>query len=112
MFKTGTSSASQDSVAITRVKIILERELEKRRASQSGGVAVEGLGQDDEKTEMGGLECGDGTATFKFDDWEGGEVAFVSTHIHLGKPPSDKETNEKDGDDGLSELHDWLANNM
>ncbi|KAF5358154.1 hypothetical protein D9756_001314 [Leucocoprinus leucothites] len=105
------ASASQDSLAISRVKTILERELEKRRASQSGGVAVEGLGQEDEKAELGGLECGDGTGAFKFDDWEGGEVSFVSTYIRPGKAPEGDEKNEGNGD-GLSELRDWLAGNM
>ncbi|KXN80979.1 Signal recognition particle receptor subunit beta [Leucoagaricus sp. SymC.cos] len=110
LLKIGASSTPQDSLAINRVKTILERELEKRRASQSGGVAVEGLGQEDEKSEMGGLECGDGTGVFKFDDWEGGEVSFVSAYIRPGKTSSD---DEKSGDDdGLSELRAWLVENM
>lgn len=92
------------------MKTILERELEKRRASQTGGVGVEGLGAEDEKTEMGGLECGDGTGVFKFDDWEGGEVSFVSTYVRPGKASSD---DEKSGnDDGLSDLRNWLEDNM
>lgn len=110
LLKTGWSAAQQEPLAVNRVKTILERELEKRRASQSGGVGIEGLGAEDEKAEMGGLECGDGTGTFKFDDWEGGEISFVSTYIRPGKASGEDE--KEDGEDGLSDLRDWLANNM
>ncbi len=59
LLKSGTSIL-QDSLAINRVKTILERELERRRASRSRAVAVEGLGEEDEKGELGsGLECRD-----------------------------------------------------
>ncbi|KAJ3567723.1 hypothetical protein NP233_g6185 [Leucocoprinus birnbaumii] len=103
LLKSG-ASASQDSLAINRVKTILERELEKRRASQSSGVAVEGLGQEDEKAEMGGLECGDGTAAFKFDDWDGGEITFVSTFVRPGKAAVGGDSEKDESDDGLSEF--------
>jgi signal recognition particle receptor subunit beta len=109
LLKTGTGTTQQDSVAINRVKTILERELEKRKAAQSSGIGVEGLGDEGEKTELGGLDCRDGTGPFKFDDWEGGDVSFVSTFMR-GKAPTE---DEKNGDkDGLSELRDWLTDNM
>lgn len=110
LLKAGSSATQNESLAISRVKTILERELEKRRASQSGGVGIEGLGAEDEKTEMGGLDCGEGTNGFKFDDWEGGEVAFVSTYIRPGKSTSDDE--KSGGDDGLTDLRNWLTDNM
>ncbi|EKM82434.1 hypothetical protein AGABI1DRAFT_111060 [Agaricus bisporus var. burnettii JB137-S8] len=110
LLKAGTSVNQNEPLAVTRVKTILERELEKRRASQSGGVGIEGLGAEDEKTEMGGLDCGNGTNAFKFDDWEGGEVAFVSTFVRQAKPNSDDEKCDADG--GLMDLRNWLADNM
>jgi signal recognition particle receptor subunit beta len=110
LLKTGSSVNPNEPLAITRVKTILERELEKRRASQSGGVGIEGLGAEDEKTEMGGLDCGNGTNAFKFDDWEGGEVAFISSFIRPAKFNSDDE--KLDVDDGLSDLRNWLTDNI
>jgi len=110
LLKTGWSASQQEPLAVNRVKTILERELEKRRASQSGGVGVEGLGAEDEKTEMGGLECGDRTGTFKFDEWEGGDISFVSTYVRPGKASSEDE--KENSEDGLSDLRDWLADNM
>ncbi|KAF8912117.1 hypothetical protein CPB84DRAFT_1812255 [Gymnopilus junonius] len=83
LFKTSSSSGtSPTTLAVNRVKAILERELEKRRASQSGGVNVEGLGEEGERTDLGGLECGEKEgSTFKFGDWEGGEITFIGTSI-------------------------------
>lgn len=103
LLKSGTSIL-QDSLAINRVKTILERELERRRASRSRAVAVEGLGEEDEKGELGGgLECR--TGNFKFDDWEGGEIFFVSTYV---RPKGD----DVDSENGLSRLRDWLVKYM
>ncbi|CAK5277635.1 unnamed protein product [Mycena citricolor] len=59
LIKSGAVSTAAEAQAITRVKTILERELEKRKVSQAGGVGIEGLGEEGEKTEMGGLECTD-----------------------------------------------------
>jgi signal recognition particle receptor subunit beta len=121
---TSTISASQarSTLAIARVRTILERELEKRRVAQRGGVAVEGLGaeggQQDGMGEegMGGLECrsgpgGDGT--FRFTEWEAGEVAFLGTWVKVGAGGAvgQNEKGEKgDGEvgDGLDELREWL----
>ncbi|KAF9447266.1 P-loop containing nucleoside triphosphate hydrolase protein [Macrolepiota fuliginosa MF-IS2] len=110
LLRAGSSGAQQEPLAINRVKNILERELEKRRASQSGGVGIEGLGAEDEKSEMGGLECSDETGAFKFDAWEGGEISFVSTYVRPGKPSGDDEKDSNE--DGLSDLRDWLVDNM
>ncbi|KAF8557282.1 hypothetical protein OG21DRAFT_1505501 [Imleria badia] len=104
LLKVGASSNSTSEVAITRVRTILERELEKRRASQSGGVGMESLGAEGEGTEMGGLECsGAAGGAFKFGEWEGGDVDFVSTWVKVG------ETKEESGADGLDEFKDWLS---
>lgn len=104
LLKVGASSNSASEVAITRVCTILERELEKRRASQSGGVGMESLGAEGEGTEMGGLECGGGAGmAFKFDEWEGGDVEFVSTWVKVG------EAKDELSEDGLNDLRDWLA---
>jgi signal recognition particle receptor subunit beta len=112
LLKTTTTSTNfaSDELAINRVKTILERELEKRRVSQSGGVGVEGLGAEGERIEMGGLECNGGAgATFKFADWEGGEVTFIGSSVAFGKPVEDA---EKTGEDGLSSLRAWLDESM
>lgn len=93
----------QDSLAVNRVKSILERELEKRRASRIRDVTVESLGE--EKGELGGLECGNGTENFKFDDWEGGEMSFISTYVRPGG-------DDLNSENGLSKLRDWLVEYM
>ena len=104
LLKVGASSNSTSEVAITRVRTILERELEKRRASQSGGVEVESLGAEGEGTEIGGLECsGAAGGAFKFSEWEGGDVEFVSTWVKVGEAKEDSDA------DGLDELKDWLS---
>lgn len=103
LLKAGASSNSASEVAITRVRTILERELEKRRAAQSGGVGVESLGEGEE-TETGGLACsGAGGGAFKFNEWEGGDVEFVSTWVKVG------EAKNESSSDGLNELKDWLS---
>ncbi|KAI0362396.1 P-loop containing nucleoside triphosphate hydrolase protein [Trametes cingulata] len=102
----GTASASAEQLAINRVRTILERELEKRRASHVNGVAVEGLGEEDAGSELGGLEC-TGNGEFKFAEWEGGEVGFVGTSLAVGKKASRVEEKSAQGD-GLSPLRDWL----
>lgn len=107
LLKGATGGAGDaDALAVNRVKTILERELEKRRASQASGVVVEDLGAEGESVEMGGLECSGGGA-FRFADWEGGEVAFVSTSTKL----SEKQDAEKAGSvsAGLNALTDWLS---
>ncbi|KAF8643799.1 hypothetical protein AX16_008817 [Volvariella volvacea WC 439] len=109
LMRVPAGTTSPTSVAINRVRSVLERELEKRRASHAGGVGVEGLGEEGE-TEMGGLECTNSEGVFRFEDWEGGEVSFVGTHVHVGEkaPPTDDEK----AVDGLQELKDWLLENM
>ncbi|KAF8212054.1 signal recognition particle receptor beta subunit-domain-containing protein [Mycena galopus ATCC 62051] len=103
LLKSGTAaSATSETLAINRVKTILERELEKRRVAQSGGVGVEGLGEEGERTEMGGLECNGEKGVFRFDAWEGGEVLFLGTSVKVGK------VDEKTEVDGLSSLRQWM----
>lgn len=106
LLKTGTSSGTTLSTqAVNRVKTILERELEKRRVSQSGGVGVEGLGAEGEPSDMGGLECsGPGGGTFRCAEWEGGEIEFLGTFVKVGAGVDD----EKGEGNGLSALRDWM----
>ncbi|TDL24846.1 P-loop containing nucleoside triphosphate hydrolase protein [Rickenella mellea] len=97
-----TTSSSQ--LAQSRVRTILERELEKRRASQAGGVGIEGLGAEGDGTEMGGLECRNAAGGFKFSEWEGGEIAFFGTSVPLEKSEKDEGLES----DGLMPFREWL----
>jgi len=103
LLRTTSSNNDPHALAVNRVKTILERELEKRRESQSGGIGVEGLGEEGERTDMGGLDCGEkeGSA-FKFDEWEGGDISFLGTSV----------SPEKGSENNLALLSDWLSNNM
>lgn len=84
---------------MSRVRTILERELEKRRASHANGVGVEGLGADDADSPMGGLGR-TGRGEFKFAEWEGGEVGFVGTSVAVGGAVDEKRR--------LAPLVEWL----
>ncbi|KAK0503342.1 P-loop containing nucleoside triphosphate hydrolase protein [Armillaria luteobubalina] len=102
----GSVNASSDALAINRVKTVLERELEKRRDAQSGSLGVEGLGEE-EKTELGGLECSGTAKTFRFSDWEGGEVYFIATSVKQSDKGVD---DEKSGSHiGLGSLQELLV---
>ncbi|KAF7304958.1 hypothetical protein MKEN_01210300 [Mycena kentingensis (nom. inval.)] len=103
LVKAGAAASTPASLAVTRVKTILERELEKRRLAQTGGVGVEGLGEEGERTEMGGLECGGEKGVFQFDTWEGGEVVFLGTSVKTGE--------EKGEAGGLEGLEEWIEEN-
>ncbi|KAG5636201.1 hypothetical protein H0H81_008871, partial [Sphagnurus paluster] len=111
LLNTGSQAhAAADNLAISRVRSVLERELEKRRASQTGGVGVEGLGEEGEKSEMGGLDCnGPAGSVFKFADWEGGEISFIGTSAKVAQEIEDPEKSEVDG---LLALREWLDQNM
>lgn len=105
----GSASADAGAVAISRVKTVLERELERRRQNQTGGVTVEGLGEEDaERSDWGGLECGAANSTFHFDDWEGGPVTFLATSVRVGQQAI---VDEKAAV-GLSPLWEWLEDNI
>jgi signal recognition particle receptor subunit beta len=104
------SSVSPDANAISRVRNVLERELEKRRVSQSGGVGVEELGEEGSNSEMRGLDRGSGTkGDFRFDDWEGGHVTFLGCSLRFEKVEEDQEKGEQDG---FSSFRQWLEENM
>jgi signal recognition particle receptor subunit beta len=99
------SSGPPEQLAVNRVRTVLERELEKRRQSQAGGMGVESLGGEGDGSELSGLECsGSGGGTFRFADWEGGEVVFLGTSVAA------KEDGEKPspGGGGLDALQHWL----
>jgi len=106
---TSSSNTSADQLAINRVRTILERELEKRRQSQAGGMGIESLGGGEgDHMEVSGLECsGAGGGAFRFSDWEGGEVTFLGTSIsRIGEKVQD----EKAGNiGGLEGLRQWLC---
>lgn len=92
-------------IAISRVRTILERELEKRRASQAGGVGIESLGGEGEIAEMYGLDCsGPADGTFKFSEWEGGDIDFAATWVKVGETIEE----ESEGEEGLAGLKNWL----
>jgi len=106
---TSSSNTPADQLAINRVRTILERELEKRRQSQSGGMGIESLGGGEgDNTEISGLECsGVGGGVFRFSDWEGGEVTFLGTST---SKPGEKDQDEKTDDiGGLESLRQRLS---
>ncbi|KAL5489835.1 hypothetical protein ACEPAI_4667 [Sanghuangporus weigelae] len=107
-----SSSSTQDrsTLAISRVRTVLERELEKRRQVAAGGVGVEGLGAEGEGTEMGGLECGS-SSVFRFSEWEGGEVGFAASFVGVGESTSSEKGGEEKSADsvsGLDALRTWV----
>ncbi len=104
-----SASASAQQLAINRVRTILERELEKRRTSQAGGVGVESLGAEGEEgsSELGGLECS-GSGEFKFAQWEGGEVIFLGTHSVSGAKVAQATDEKSSENDGLAPLREWF----
>ncbi|KAF9227499.1 hypothetical protein BS17DRAFT_773882 [Gyrodon lividus] len=106
LLKLGASSNSATEVAISRVCTILERELEKRKVSQTEGVGVESLGAEGEGSEMGGLDCsGAAGGAFRFSEWEGGEVDFAATWVKVGDV---KDVEKSTSEDGLDGLKGWL----
>ena len=106
---TSSSNTPADQLAINRVRTILERELEKRRVSQTGGMGIESLGGGEgDNTEVSGLECsGVGRGGFKFSDWEGGDITFLGTSIsRIGEKAQDEKA---DNIGGLEGLQQWLS---
>lgn len=110
LLKTGSASAtsSSEQLAINRVQTVLERELEKRRRSHTGRVAMDELGAEGEdSTELGGLDCtGHPGDAFKFADWEGGNIDFVGSWVKVGERVEVKE--KESGGEGIGRLLAWL----
>lgn len=106
-----SSTPDRSSLAISRVRTVLERELEKRRSAAAGGVGVEGLGEEgeDNSADLGGLECGS-SSVFRFAEWEGGEVGFAATYVKVGAPSGEKAEEEKisDSSSGIDPLRNWI----
>jgi signal recognition particle receptor subunit beta len=88
------------------VRTVLERELDKRRRSHTGRVAIDELGAEGEdNTELGGLDCvGRPGEAFKFADWEGGNIDFISSWVKVGERV---ELEEEKGS-GIERLLAWL----
>jgi len=110
-FTTSSTNTPADQLAINRVRTILERELEKRRQSQAGGMGIESLGGGEgDNTEVSGLECRGGV--FKFSEWEGREVTFLGTSTPGAgeKVRDEKAEDEKVGNvGGLESLRQRLS---
>ncbi len=111
----GGASSQQErtSLATSRVRTILERELEARRAAQASGVAVEGLGEEGEGTEMGGVGHARAEGRSSSRTGRGADVTFVGTWVASGRKlvgvNSEKdEKRDAEAEDGLDGLRDWL----
>lgn len=91
------------------MRTVLERELEKRRRSHTGRVAIDELGAEGEdNTELGGLDCtGPPGEAFKFADWEGGNIDFLGSWVRVGEKVEVKEDKES-GEEGTGRLLTWL----
>ncbi|KAH9997324.1 signal recognition particle receptor beta subunit-domain-containing protein [Russula vinacea] len=100
LLKTGSAPASSsiEQLAINRVRTVLERELDKRRQSHTGRVAIDELGAEGEDgTELGGLDCtGRPGEAFKFADWEGGDIDFIGSWVRIGERVELEEEKGKD----------------
>ena len=69
------------------------------------------MGEEEGESELGGLECsGDSGGAFRFAEWEGGEVSFVGSYISEGSNDDEKKSDEEA--DGLTELREWLEENL
>lgn len=90
------------------MRTVLERELEKRRRSHTGRVAIDELGAEGEdSTELGGLDCtGPPGETFQFADWEGGNIDFVGSWVRVGDVKEEEE--KESGGEGTGRLLAWL----
>lgn len=91
---------------MSRVRTILERELDKRKSAQAGGVGVGQLGEEEgTDTELGGLECtGPAGGKFTFKDWEGGEIEILGSSLDVNRGSIDPEKVP----DGLAAFRQWL----
>ncbi|KAA1479209.1 P-loop containing nucleoside triphosphate hydrolase protein [Dentipellis sp. KUC8613] len=99
-------SGLQD-LAVTRVRTVLERELEMRRISEKGAVGVEDMEADRGNTsDVGSLDyCNASGGTFRFTQWEGSMVDFLGTTLGIG---SIEETSHN----GLHGLTQWLQSRL
>jgi signal recognition particle receptor subunit beta len=62
----------------------------------------------EDNTELGGLDCtGPPGETFKFADWEGGNIDFVGSWVRVGEWVEVKEGKES-GEEGTGRLLTWL----
>jgi len=113
LLKTGglSGTSSLEQLAINRVRSVLERELNKRRRSHTGSVAIDELGTEGEDaSELGGLDStGPPGETFKFAEWEGGEIEFIGSWVSVGETvEQEDEKGGGAGGDGIRGLESWL----
>ena len=91
------------------MRTVLERELDKRRRSHTGSVAIDELGfEGEDNSELGGLDCavpeGEG---FKFAEWEGGDIDFIGTWVSVGEKV-ELESEKGAGGEGIKRLLAWV----
>ena len=113
LLKTGgfSTTSSLEQLAINRVRTVLERELSKRRRSHTGSVAIDELGgEGEDNSELGGLDStGPPGETFKFAEWEGGEIEFIGSWVSVGEAVElEEEKGGSTGGDGIRGLETWL----
>ena len=113
LLKTGgvSSTSPLEELAINRVRAVLERELDKRRRSHTGSVAIDELGAEGEVTsELGGLDTtGPPGEAFKFAEWECGEIEFIGSWVSVGEAVElEDEKGEGTGGDGIGPFLTWL----
>jgi signal recognition particle receptor subunit beta len=107
----GVSGTSLEQLGINRVRTVLERELDKRRRSHTGSVAIDELGAEGEDTsELGGLDSiGPPGEAFKFAEWEGGEIEFIGSWVSIEETVELEDEKGRDSvGDGSSRLSTWL----
>ena len=98
--------AGSSTSGITRVRTVLERELDKRRAAR---VDVEGVGlgmeTSDDSSTLGGLDTvGPPGSPFRLAEWEGGEIVVLGSSVNVATGE-----NEKGGEkDGLVQVREWI----
>jgi signal recognition particle receptor subunit beta len=63
----------------------------------------------EDNTELGGLDCvGRPGEAFKFADWEGGDIEFLSSYVKVGERVELGEEKGR-GEDGIERLLTWLG---
>jgi len=109
---TATSASTTSQIAITRVRTVLERELDKRAQAQKKTVGIERMGDEGKEIELGGLDCIN-TNGFRFSDWEAGQIDFAGSFVRVTRNDFEEEAHlgmdeKAQQEDTLQELRDWV----